>query len=516
MDGRTGIGRVALKLAGLLVVGVFAAPDTGLAASGVPWAARGCSAVLAHRSHRAIEAFDERPHAPRIFAMQYKQEARTVVSYVTFRRKIDCMLRTYVLPHLARGRPNVVVFNEDVGLATMGIGSRGTVARDVIAHRGGPHCVAGAEPCGALGAISALTSAYGRQVGAYSSRLSGFAGLSRVFVATTDTTVRGFLGTFSNLAKRYGIYLIGSGDLPAFRQSRAAADRRVFADPDLHPAPASVYVATSARAYNEVFMWGPRDVRRGGPDVLRNVVASNRKVPLTPIEIALGLTPAAASGPAAVANLRPYTLPGTRARIGFATSLPAFMWDSPGPGVDPCSNTSRYYMRCLGRLGANLVIQDEANPGAWTGPDGNGLEQWQPLSWMGSTYRTVSDPTVSFAYNVTAMMVGNLSDLVFDGQSAITQRGFAGQRRGCHYIGNGSFNGAEDQPSLRRWAGPQPDFLALAPWVVSDRSRAALRAVGSALGPGSGSALENDYLETALIADLPFPVDRKRANCVEG
>ncbi len=492
-------------LVGCLTAIVLAAPGTA--------AARSCAGVLAHRSHPVIKALDQRPRAPRVFAMQYKQEARTVVSYATFRRKIDCMLRVYVLPHLARGRPNVVVFNEDIGLAAMGIGSRGRVARDVIAHRGGPHCVTGAEPCGALGAISALTSAYGREVNAYAARLSGFSGLSRVFVATTDTTVRGFLGTFSSLARRYRIYLIGSGDLPPFRQSRTLSDRRAFADPDLHPAPASVYVATSAKAYNQVFMWGPRVVRRGGPDVLRNVVASNRKVPLTPIEIALGLTPGPAVGPAAVANLRPFALPGTAARIGFATSLPAFVWGTPPAGVSPCSNTSLYYMRCLSRLGANLVIQDEANPGAWTGPDGNGAEQWQPLSWMNSTYHTVYDPSVRFAYNVTAMMVGNLSDLVFDGQSAITQRGFAVPRRGCHYIGNGAFVASEDQAVFRGFAGPQPDFLALAPWVVSDRSRAALRGVGAALGPGSGSALENDYLETALVADLPFPVDRHRANC---
>ena len=74
-------------------------------------------------------------------------------------------------------------------------------------------------------------------------------------------------------------------------------------------------------------------------------------------------------------------------------------------------DTSLYYMRCLNKLGANLVIQDEANPGRWTGPDGNGIEQWQPMSWMGSTYRTVSDPSVRFDYNVTAMMVGNLAEL---------------------------------------------------------------------------------------------------------
>jgi hypothetical protein len=208
-------------------------------------------------------------------------------------------------------------------------------------------------------------------------------------------------------------------------------------------------------------------------------------------------------------------LPGTRARIGFATSLPAFTWGAPARGVDPCSDTSLYYMRCLGRLGANLVIQAEANPGAWTGPDGNGIEKWQPLSWMGSTYRTVSDPSAQFDYNVTAMMVGNLADLVFDGQSAITQRGLRPARpRGCHYIGNARFVPGEDQPVFRSYAGPKPGFLAIAPWVVGDRgSRAALRRVGAALAPGSGSAIEDDYLETALVADLPFPVDRARQGC---
>ena len=248
MDGRSGIARVAVRLAGLLIIGVVAAPGASLAAPGAVSTARGCSGVLAHRSHAAIKALDPQPHAPRIFVMQYKQEARSVVSYATFRRKIDCMLRTYVLPHLARGRPNVVVFNEDIGLATMGIGSRGKVARDVIAHGGGPHCVAGAEPCGALGAISALTSAYGKTVGAYAARLHGFGGLSRVFVATTDTTVRGFLGTFSSLAKRYGIYLIGSGDLPPFMQSRSVSDRRTLRGPHMNT---SLYAFAEVATYTD-------------------------------------------------------------------------------------------------------------------------------------------------------------------------------------------------------------------------------------------------------------------------
>jgi hypothetical protein len=475
-----------------------------------------CSGFYAHRSHAAILALDPHKRAPRVFAMQYKQEAQNVVSYASFRSKIECMLRRYVLPHLALGRPNVVVFNEDVGLATLGIGSRGALARSVFVRPDGPGCAAlpVGQPCGALGALALIDAAYAVPLTAYKTRFPGLGGLSVGFVAATDTVVRGFMGTFASLAKRYGIYMIGSADVPAFRQSSSSGDVALFGDPDLRGRQHSVYVATAPQVYNHVFMWGPRDVRNGGPDVLRNVVASNLKVPLTPLEAALGLAPGPSSGAAAVRNLRPYRLPGTRARIGFATSLPAFTWGGAG-ARNPCSEVALYYMRCLDRLGANLVIQDEANPGAWTGPDGNGIEKWQPLSWMDSTYRTVSDPSVRFDYNVTAMMVGNLADLPFDGQSAITQRGLA-SRRACHYIGNSSFVAGEDQSVFRRFAGPKREFLALAPWVVSDRPRAALRAVGAQLAPGSGSRLEDDYLETALVADLPVPVDRRRRGCISG
>ena len=235
-------------------------------------------------------------------------------------------------------------------------------------------------------------------------------------------------------------------------------------------------------------------------------------MPITPIEQALSVTPGPSTGPEAVANLRPFRLPGTRARLGFATSLPAFTYGDPPAGTDPCSDTSLYYMRCLDKLGANLVVQDEANPGAWTGPDGDGVEQWQPLSWMTSTWRAVTDPSVRFAYDVTPMLTGNLGDIAFDGQSAITQRGLARPRLPLHRQraldrGRGPARPADE-------AGPKPQFLALAPWVAPDGPRGAAARRRRPAPSGSGSALENDYVETALVADLPFPPDPRRPNCL--
>jgi hypothetical protein len=110
-----------------------------------------------------------------------------------------------------------------------------------------------------------------------------------------------------------------------------------------------------------------------------------------------------------------------------------------------------------------VVIQDEANPGSWAGPGGSGA--WQPLEWMGSTWRAVADPAVGFDYEVTPFMVGNLSDLPFDGQTAIAERGTA-RGGGCHFIGEARFQPSppEDDPaSYRRYAGAKRQFLAIAP-----------------------------------------------------
>jgi hypothetical protein len=141
---------------------------------------------------------------------------------------------------------------------------------------------------------------------------------------------------------------------------------------------------------------------------------------------------------------------------------------------------------------------------------------------MGSTWRAAADPTVSFDYNVTPHMVGNLADLEFDGQTAITQRGLKGPKRGgesCNYVGNGALmTGApeNDPAAYAPYAGDKRQFLGLAGWAAPDGPRDELRAVGAALAPGSGQPRENDYLETAVIADLPFPPDPRRPNCNSG
>ena len=310
--------------------------------------------------------------------------------------------------------------------------------------------------------------------------------------------------TFSDLARRYDVYILGSNNQTEFRESVDPTEIEKFADPDVAD-PTSAFVATGPEVYNEAFMWAPRNVTADGPRPLRNVVASNKKVPLTSIEQLISLTPGPSTGPDAIENVRPYRIPGTKARMSFATSLPAFVYnggavtpfgEAPGPGIDPCSDTSKYYMYCLDALGTNLVMQDEANPGEWATQSG-----WQPLEWMSSTWRSSADPTVDFDYNVTPHMVGNLADLPFDGQTAITQRGLKGPRgvkpskASCNYVGDSEFL-PEDPPEYEVYAGPKREFLGLAPWAragcfASEAARDRRRA-GAGLGRSARERLPRD------------------------
>lgn len=451
-----------------------------------------CAAVRARRTLPVVESFRPADGSIRVFAMQFKQELRHVVSYRAFRAKIECAIREQVVPRLAHNRPNLVAFNEDVGLMTVATGTRGALARALFDD---PHpklsCEPQGVPCGTLAALGAVTAAYAPQVVAYRERFPGSPEpVASAFVASVDTQARGWMQVFSDMARRYGIYIAGSSDLPPFRESTDPAEIALFADPDLPRPPTSVFVATSPHVYNTAFVWGPEDVRRDGPGPLRNVVQRNDKVPLTPIEQQIQLTPGPATGLAARWNLEPFRIPGSEARIGIATSLPAFVY-GPADG-DPCADVSTTYMRCLDALGANVVLQDEANPGRWA----SSPSSWQPEGWMGSTSRAVTDPAVRFAYNVTPMMVGNLADLVFDGQSAITRRApLTGP--GCHYIG---------------MTENRTEFLALLPWVAPDGPREQLAATGARLAPGSGDPLENDYAEGAIAADLDFD-GRPRPGC---
>ena len=492
----------ALAVLGRPVPSVAGACPAPVAAAGDRPDAATCRSLRAPTWRPASGVVDRRGDL-RVVALQFAQDVRHVETYADFRSAMRCLVETFVVPHRRPGVPTLAVFNEDIGLMALATGSRGALVREQA--RTPLRAPAGdGAPAGIAGALATLNAAYAPQVAAYQARFGPIDPRKQVFVAATDTFARAYSQTFSEIARDYGIYVVASNNQAPYRETRDPAEVAVFADPDLRPTGVA-YVATSQRVANVTSIWGPEDVRPGEAAGRRNLLFENEKVPLTPIEKdLLALDEGPASGPDARRNAAGVVVAGHR--LGFATSLPAFTWGYPfgrrPAGLDPCADVTRTYMPCMDALGVDTVVQAEANPGRWTQLGGRG--QWQPLEWMDSTWRTVADPTVRFRYNITAHMVGNLLDLPFDGQSAITMRGLRAAPR--HYVGNRVFT-TEDREDHRVYAGPKPEFLALAPWVTPDADRDALRATGARLAPGSGDPMENRYLETALYADL-LPVGR--------
>ena len=489
----------------MLTIGALAVLPGGdpLAATNGPSSRTSCP-----RYGRPAIAADPRRGALRVFAIQFEQQPARMLSAKSYEHAIDCVMRLEVKPHLARHRPNLVVFDEDIGLETLAIGPRGTEARKIL-RNGTPSCQGQPFPCETLAGLSALDRGYHRALRYLELRFPHLSDqLGRSFVAGTDEFVRVFMGAMARTARRYHVYVVASNSQAPFRLTRDPRAVAALHDPAT-PAGGEVFAPTSAHVYDQAFLWGPHVVRDRAPAPVANLLYANRKVPLTSFEQALGFSPGPAKGPAAMRNLRPFRIPGTRARLGFATSLPAFVYGPASIGHE-CRDVTQTYMRCLDRLAANVLIQADANDGSWTGPDGSdSAEHWQPLSWMGSAWRAVSDPTVAFKYAVNPMMVGNLADTPFDGQSAILERG--PQRRTCNYVGNSQFVPGQDDPALRSYAGPKHQFLALAPWVAPDQARSKLVRIGQHLAAGTG---HHHYVQTALIADLTFPIDRSRRGCI--
>ena len=162
--------------------------------------------------------------------------------------------------------------------------------------------------------------------------------------------------TMATEARRYGIYVIASNTQARFRLSRDPSAIAALADPGL-ARPRSVYAPTAGVAYDQTFVWGPRVLHPGRPAPTANLIADNYKVPLTGFEQALGFASGPSRGAAARANLRPIRIPGTKARLGIATSLPAFEY-GPAVSAGACDDVAVTYMRCL-----NRARRQRADPG---------------------------------------------------------------------------------------------------------------------------------------------------------
>jgi hypothetical protein len=455
-----------------------------------------CDQVLTAKSTPPVGHPDDKGTL-RVIGIQYKLDIAHVVDYTTYRTAMRCLMERYVVPFEKPGEPTLVVFPEDVGLETIALGVRGEAAR--VQANTKMRAPAGDSGTAGIGAaLLSLNAAYAPQVAAYQVRFGGVDPRKQVLLAATDTFARAFSQTFSDIARDYGVYVVAANNQAPYRETHNPLEVKLFGDPTQRGNVA--YVATANHVANTTFLWGPDDVHPKNPDGERNLLFKNEKVPLTDMEkTILGLDEGPATGPKAIANAAGYVVAGFR--LGFATSLPAFTFGydfgQRPAGFQPCADLRKTYAACMDAQGVQVVVQAEANPGRWVGAGGN--SDWQPLEWMGSTWRTVADPTVGFRYNITPMMTGSLLDMTFDGQSAITMRGAAETPQ--HYVGTATTQPG-DPATMSQYAGPKPEFLAVIPWVAPDDSRADLTKIGADLAAGSGAPSENGYLESAVWADL--------------
>lgn len=459
----------------------------------------------------------------RMVALQHLQSVADVSDFDAFRARLDCEMSQLVLPSLRRAEASVVSLNEYTGLEVFATGERGAAARAVAQTPAGRGALdQGGVPTGAALGLAAAASAYSAALAYYHLPPVGSPSFSvhELFLAATDTFVRGFLLAMRDAAAKYSaaaggpVYLVGSAPMPvryhAVLRSQtdpatyASLCLALYADPSHCAAtpPDRLYVADEDSVYNVAFVVGPHPADPDHP-----WIGVQRKVNLVTLEgpSFLDLTPGA------MGDVQPIAIPGTGVRLGVAISLDAFLRHAPCSDSDATS-----YMACLDDRGANVLLQPEANDslapsGSWadyidTSQDttGGSNPQWQPLTWMNSAWRAVSDPSEHFLYAVNSFMVGNLLDIAFDGQSAIFARG--GTHCG-HYVGDSVFlgpnpSGGPDEAPFASLAGDKPQFLALAPWVIADTDRSTLQARARAMSPDSGSPLEDDYRETAVSADV--------------
>ncbi|MFY9587531.1 MAG: hypothetical protein WAT66_08765 [Actinomycetota bacterium] len=467
----------------------------------------------------------------RVFAIQYRQDLAYVESYESFRLKMECLLLDYVVANRSPTLPNVVVLNEDIGLATLGVGTRGLGARTIATLPvKNPQNLAGA-----IAALGSVGAGYAAQVAYYALKEPQTGAQRLILAGATDTFVRAFMQTFSDLARKYDVYIVASNNQPEFREVRVADEPAAAAliDPDLLPRYldgelSTVYEvvddagpglpdadagagAAGMNVYNKAFMWSPYDgvepyaaerfsrfaldEHMTTADPRSNLVATVKKTPVTTIERDLlditddGDMSVENTGPFPLASAAPLAEPPlpAAARIGFGISLPSFKWGNafgqPFSG-DGCASPDTW-MRCLDQRGMTVFLQPEANPGCcwvdyidagWAPP------AWQALSWMDSAWRAVADPSVqNIRYAITPHMVGNLVDLAFDGQSVIFERCVpAGAGDTCDGNAAQAFVGARtvvacpqeldrcDDSRLAPYAGLKRETIVMAPWVLAD------------------------------------------------
>lgn len=376
----------------------------------------------------------------------------------------------------------LVTFPEDVGLVAAMTGSKGASARSAIAS---------------VGAFLSLIQSYTPQMNYYRQKFPGIPQLRQLLLALTDVNYRVVYETYREVAMTYGVYVSAGVNVAAAHRVESADNSLLvnrLRDPD-EPARTYAYEAVEPTVYNTTMIFRP-DGEVMVPDSQGAVVpapsatggvyrGSINKSYLVPIEIG---TLTLSSSP--VRDLDVLDTP--LGRLGVVISKDAWMVDA----------NERYDAKR-----ANLLIQSEGFS-AWAFSSSDDGPDVLKEGGFGAVQR---NPGI--LYNVVPALTGNLTNITFDGQSAIIAK------RTTADPGPLSVTNA--------WIGQNPDsgFLTIAPWVIDDPGiaipaltltarRAQLKATGDQLLPNaptacptslSVGACRGGYREAIVFHDVEMP-----------
>jgi predicted amidohydrolase len=380
----------------------------------------------------------------RVFAIGWHMHVGAGVSQESYAAEMDRLVGL-VQPHLAEDQPNLLVFPERVDLPAPLIGSRGDAARAQTTL---------------AGAIEALAQAYQPAIADAMSRFGVTDPNRGLLLATTDTVWRAFSETFRDLARREHVFIVANG---GFADAMKTSDPQLVAlygDPD-HPERATAFVPADGKPYNQTVLFGPDG----------QILGRARKVNLVPLEIQAGFAPGSLD------DVRVFDLPV--GKLGVAISLDAF---------------TDAYLRRLADLGAEIVVQNDANSQLWAAPAASG--QWQPREWLGSVLGSIAPTYAPIRYNICPMLVGNFFDLPFDGQTSITAS--------APMVPEATFVGVDEQPYTGRflftgpWAFPDPGQAD--PSLTREQRQVIMNQLALSLLPGGAN--EDQYRETIGWSDL--------------
>ncbi len=200
-----------------------------------------------------------------------------------------------------------------------------------------------------------------------------------IFLSLTYRFVSDFYDFFSSLSRKYNVYTVTCNNMARFE----------IRDKSVRPVSSSVL--------NTAFVFD-----RFGREIYRQ-----DKVFLTQMEIDLGIS----SGP--IEAVKTFEIEGKK--MAIAISLDAFM--------------PQYISKISD---AEIVMQPDANPGRWNGYLENG--RWQPEEWMDSSYY-IAQRLPAVRYVINPMMVGNLLELRFEGESNIAKKAEKDDQK-MAFIGN--------------------------------------------------------------------------------